>query len=74
MAQDNDDETGFETSAELRRAEEQKTADEYVPAPTETAPPAPYGAETLGRRRTMLVVGLVTLLILLGLVVYFVLR
>jgi hypothetical protein len=74
MAQDNDDETGFETSAELRRAEAQDAADEYVPAPTEPAAPAPYGAEALGRRRTMLVVGLVTLLILLGVVVYFLLR
>jgi hypothetical protein len=62
MPPDDDEETGFETSAELRHGD---TFDIPEPAP----PPPPK--RRLVRPGTMLAVGAVTLLILVVLVVYF---
>jgi hypothetical protein len=58
----NDDQTEFETSSELRRGP--------VPSPTESA----ESRQPPRNRSTMLMVALVTLLILVALVVYFLLR
>jgi hypothetical protein len=68
---DNDDETGFETSAELRRSNQM---DDYTYPPTEPELPMESVRRGFGRGRTMVLVAAATLLILAVLVIYFLVR